>query len=105
MAENIVDVTTNNFDEFKGLDKCVAVFYKKLCPHCKILMKVIAKVEARVPDVTFIAIDSEAEPGFMETYGVERVPTLVCMKNGRGIAKKAGVMNPKEMLSFIGSSY
>jgi thioredoxin 1 len=105
MVENLVDATTNNFDEFKGLDQFVAVFHKKLCPHCKILMKVIAKVEAKLPGVTFIAIDSEAEPDFMETYGVERVPTLVCMKNGRGVARKAGVMNPKEMLAFIGSSY
>jgi thioredoxin 1 len=105
MVENLADATTDNIDEFKGLDQCVAVFHKKLCPHCKILMKVIAKVEAKVPGVTFIAIDSEEEPGLMERYGVERVPTLVCMKNGHGVAKKAGVMNPKEMLSFIGSSY
>jgi len=83
MVENLVDATTNNFDEFKGLDQCVAVFHKKLCPHCKILMKVISKVEARLPGVTFIAIDSEAEPGFMETYGVERVPTLLPERKSR----------------------
>ncbi len=75
----------------------IILFYKKLCPHCKNMEKVLAKFSIKVPDTTIMTIDSEACPDAMAALGVERVPTLIIVKGGRTVLTKAGLMNPKEL--------
>lgn len=81
----------------------VILFYKKLCPHCKNMEKVLAKFSIKAPDTAIMTIDSEACPKAMTIAKVERVPTLVIVKAGKIVARKVGLMNPKELLALYAS--
>ena len=77
----------------------VILCFKKLCPHCKNMEKVVEKF-ARATGVPVYLLDSEEEPAAMTALGAERVPTVVVVRAGRVAAMKTGLMNPKEMAAF-----
>ena len=78
----------------------VVLFYKKLCPNCKALEKMLEKFFAANPAIQYIRIDSEDCAEAMKMFGIERVPTILILKQGHVAAKKVGLMNMREMTNF-----
>jgi thioredoxin 1 len=78
----------------------IVIFYKKLCPFCKSMEKCMEKVSTLDPGICVFRIDSEANPNAMQALGIERVPTLVSIKNGKVTATKAGLMNPMQVRAW-----
>ena len=78
----------------------VLICFKKLCPHCKNMEKVLEKFAAQRQGLRFFSLDSEEESQAMRELGAERVPTILVLKHGKVAATKAGLMNPREMAAF-----
>ncbi|WP_022655399.1 thioredoxin family protein [uncultured Desulfovibrio sp.] len=81
----------------------VALFYKKLCPHCKNMEKVLDKFSGLGTGVSLFSLDIEENPAAAQEFSAERAPTILVVKNGKVTGQKAGLMNPKEMLAFYKS--
>jgi thioredoxin 1 len=78
----------------------ILLFYKKLCPNCKAMEKMLDKFFAANPEINYLRVDSEESPEAMKSLGVERVPTLCILKDGQVLSKKVGLMNLREMTDF-----
>jgi thioredoxin 1 len=104
MAGESVTLTDADFKEKLAQASGVLLFYKKLCPNCKALEKMLDKFFAANPGVEYIRIDSEECPEAMQAFGTERVPTVFVMKAGQVAAKKVGLMNVREMTEFYHSA-
>ena len=100
MLDETVIITDANYLEHTESTTGVVLFYKKLCPNCKALEKMLEKYFAANPGVQYIRIDSEECPEAMSDFGVERVPTTLILKEGKVAAKQAGLMNLREMADF-----
>ncbi len=98
-------LTSANFaTTLKSTEAGVAIFYKKLCPHCKNMEKVLEKFSAQRQGISFYNIDIEEEADTAKAYGAERAPTIIVIKGGKVAATKAGLMNPKEMAALYDSA-
>ena len=82
----------------------VLIGFKKLCPHCKNMEKVLEKCADRLPGAVFMGLDTEENPDACGRLGIERVPTLLIIKQGAITAKMAGLLNPKEFCAFYQQS-
>ena len=100
MSAEFTVLTEKTCQEFIAGQSGFILFHKKLCPHCKVMHTVLAKTLLKDASLAMAVIDSEEEAGAMAACGVERVPTLLAVKNGAIAAKKTGVMNPAETLEF-----
>jgi len=78
----------------------ILFFFKKKCPNCKALEKVIEKFLLANRYVAYMRIDSEECPEAMKAFGTERVPTIFILRDGQITAKKVGLMNLREMTDF-----
>jgi thioredoxin 1 len=85
--------TDTNYSEKLVDANGVLMFYKKLCPACKALNKMLEKFFAANPDIPFIRIDSEECPEAVKSFEVKIIPTLFILKEGKVSARKAGLMN------------
>lgn len=97
--ENLIITDANYRANLEGMTGLV-LFYKKLCPNCKALEKMLEKFFAANPGIPYLRIDSEECPEAMKALGVERVPTILVLRNGGIAASKVGLMNPREMTAF-----
>lgn len=95
-------LTDENYEAaFASTDAGICIFFKKLCPHCLNMEKVLNKVSQRVPGLTLLSMDIEENPTASAACGAERAPTLVVLKGGKIVSVKAGLMNPKESTEFF----
>ncbi len=95
-------LTNENYKEtIASSGQGVLLCSKKLCPHCKNMEKVMEKFSAQRPQASLFKLDSEEEPQAMADLGVERVPTILVLKNGKVAAVKTGLMNPRELTTFF----
>jgi len=102
MFEQITD--SNWQEEFNKTENGLCLFFKKLCPHCKNMEKVLEKVLMLDANIRILAIDVEENPSVVAAQGVERPPTILVIRNGVVKGKKVGLMNPKETLAFYKQS-
>lgn len=84
----------------QSLENGVVIFVKKLCPHCKNMLKMLEKFQKMVSDVSVYTADIEECPAAMAALAVERAPTICVVKGGAIAAQKTGLMNPREMAAF-----
>jgi thioredoxin 1 len=87
-----------------SVERGVVIFIKKLCPHCKNMLKMLEKFQRFVPGIHIYTVDSEECPESMTLASVERVPTVCVIKGGKILAKRTGLMNPREMEAFYESA-
>jgi len=95
-----IDLTEKNFDRETADKDGILLFYKTICPFCKILEAVIEKFHKKNPDVNLFKVEFEEQKTLSQKLEVERAPTLFVIKKGRVAAKKAGVMNLKELTAL-----
>ena len=88
-------------DRIAATDKGVLLFFKKLCPHCKNMEKVLEKFATAKPGVALYGIDIEENAAAAAALGAERPPTVFAVKGGEVRASKVGLMNPREMAAFF----
>ncbi len=94
-------ITDNEFSStVQSADSGVVIFVKKLCPHCKNMLKMLEKFQKIVPGVSIFTADIEECPASMAALAVERAPTVCVVKGGKITAQKTGLMNPREMAAF-----
>lgn len=78
--------------------------FKKLCPHCKNMEKVLEKCAAKMPELSLLGLDTEENPEGCAKLGIERAPTILVIKQGQIVGKMAGLMNPRELAAFYSQS-
>ena len=104
MEQQIIELTDSDFKSHLQTASGIVLFYKKICPHCKAMKKVIEKVAGSDPALTVMQIDSETNPAAMAELNIERVPTLLLAKAGQITQQKSGLMNARELTALIQSS-
>ena len=93
-----MELNDTNFEiETAKITQGILLFYKKTCPHCLNMRRVIEKFKAKTSGVIDIFVDCEDNPIAMKMMEVEQVPTLLIIKNGISVASKTGLMNPREL--------
>ena len=90
-------------EDIKKIAGGIVLFHKKLCPHCLNMQKVLTKLSAKRSEISIMYIDSEENPQAMDSLGVERVPTMVIIKDGEAAGRHVGLMNPREATAFYDS--
>lgn len=86
--------------KIESSEQAVLLCHKKLCPHCKNMHAVLGKFGQNMPGIVFYTLDNEENAEPLKTLGVERVPTILVIKNGKVAAKTSGLMNPREFAVF-----
>lgn len=99
----ILEKTEINFDESVSTGFCVVDFYGEFCGPCKLLSAAIQRVEAEMPFVTFIKVNTTRCSALAERFQVEAVPTLLIMKDGKVLYRHLGYLGEDQLSELIGT--
>lgn len=96
-------VTDDSFgSEVLASDVPVVVdFWASWCEPCKALRPVLEEVAGTMEEVSFVALDVDANPNTPATYGVRGLPTLMLFRNGEAIAQRIGAGPRDQIASWI----
>ena len=75
----------------------ILLAHKPACPHCRNMKVVIEKFVKANGSVDILELDTTASPAAAKSLEIERVPTLLIIKDGEIRQRKTGLMNPREL--------
>lgn len=88
----IREIELEKFQEDIAQGPVLLFFYSKTCGPCKMLSFIIDGIDKVLGDkLTVLRIDFEEHDDLVKEYGVEGYPTLVMLKDGGEVSRKAGL--------------
>ena len=99
MIEYIND--QNKFDEFIKEGTVLVDFFATWCGPCKMLSPVIEQVEREQPDLKVVKVDVDEAPMIAAKYGIQAIPTLYLLKDGKIVDNRMGYINKNQLESFL----
>ena len=104
-TDSIIQGSLSNFDELVlNSEKTVLVdFYGDWCPPCKMLAPIIEKVasENANENLVFVRVNVDDENDLSNKYGIQSIPTLVLIKNGKEVDRSIGYIDKINIENFI----
>lgn len=94
-------------DRARGSGKPVMVdFYATWCPPCKLMDKntwTDSAVQNKLRAFEIVRIDVDLQPRVMEKYGIQGMPTVICLDpKGKELQRSLGYTGPEEMVKLLG---
>jgi thioredoxin 1 len=96
-------ITKKIFDEkIATSEKTVLIdFYAEWCGPCKMIAPIVHELAEENPDITVVKVDVDEETPLALEFGVQSIPTLVVMKNGKVANKAIGFRSKEQLLELI----
>lgn len=102
---SIFEANINNFEELTNEGFTIVDFYSETCNPCKTLALHLKEVDADIPFINIIKVNTTQYPEFHEKYGIMAVPTIIFMKEGKEVNRYTGLMSTDEIKAKISEYY
>ena len=98
----ILNITKENFNEIINSNKKVILdFYADWCNPCKALGPIMEEVSKNYPDIVFGKVNVDDDPGLATMFGVESIPFVVKIENGKYADSFIGLHNSNFVEEFV----
>ena len=99
---SVWELTMENFEqEVLKSDKPVLIdFWATWCGPCRMMGPVVDAFAEEHPEIKVGKVNVDDQPQLAAAFGIESIPTLIAIKDGKAIGMMVGV-RPKEEMAAI----
>ncbi len=102
MAEKVVNLTTQNFDEFVKEDKVVVDFWAPWCGPCKMMGPIFEETAKDLKDkAKFGKVNVDESPELAQRFQVMSIPTLLFFCDRHQVDRVVGVLSKEDLAKKI----
>ena len=104
MAEGIVTLTTNTFDEtIAGADTPVVVdFWAEWCGPCKMIAPILSEIaKEQAGKITIAKLNVDENPDLAMRFNVMSIPTLLVFNRGEVAKRLVGAKGKGQLLQEL----
>lgn len=100
---SVITVTKNNFkQEVMTSDKPVLIdFWAEWCGPCQMMSPVVDEIAEETDDVKVCKINVDDEAELASMFGIQSIPTLVLIKDGKTVDVSVGLQTKDSVLEMI----
>ena len=91
----------DKFNEFIKEGIVLIDFFATWCGPCKMLSPVIEQVEREHPKLKVVKVDVDEAPQIAVKYGIQAIPTLFLVKEGKVVDSRMGYLNKNQLEGFV----
>lgn len=98
-----IEITEENFDFRVARNRGTVIlgFLEKESAPCRMLSPIMEEIAAERADLLVGRVDVRREPSLAESFGVDSVPTVVCLRDGALLGSFCGVKNKDGILELV----
>ena len=99
----MIKLTSDNYEnEVLKSEKPVLIdFWASWCGPCKMLSPVVEEISGEVDDFKVAGCNVDDEMELASQFGVQSIPTLVVIKDGKEVNRSVGVIAKDQILSLV----
>lgn len=76
-------------------------FWASWCSPCRMMDPVFAEVSVERPDIVFGKVNVDEQPKLAQQYGIQAIPTLLVIVNGKVVKTNVGVIKKEALLQLL----
>ena len=97
-----IKLTVENFESVTNTDKPVLIdFWATWCGPCRMIAPVIEEIANEREDILVCKCNVDEEVPLAVRFGVNVIPTLVVLKNGRVAARAEGLAGKQNIIRLV----
>ncbi len=98
----LLHITEKEFEATVSTDKPVLLdFFATWCGPCRMIAPFIEEIADEHPEYVVAKIDVDEAPALAQAFGIESIPTLVVMKDGKVVRTAMGARPKADILKLI----
>lgn len=101
MGANKVTYSTFEQDVLKNEKTVLLDFWASWCGPCRMVAPVIEAIADENPEIFVGKINVDEEMQLASAFGVEAIPTLVVMREGKIVNRVAGALPKEKILEMV----
>lgn len=94
--------TQDNFNQLVQEGFVVVDFFSSTCVPCKHLSQVLEDIEAELPFVNIVKVNTTENPALARRFSIFAVPTLHFYLNGEKKEERVGLLETEKLQQVIG---
>jgi len=96
---SVLEITIENFEqEVLQSDKPVLIdFWATWCGPCRMMGPVVDAFAEEHPEIKVGKVNVDDQPALAGAFGIESIPTLVAIKDGKGVGMLVGVRSKEDL--------
>ena len=99
---SVFHVTNENFEELKRADRPVLLdFFATWCGPCRMIAPFVEEIAAEHPEYIIAKIDVDECTDLAREFGIESIPTLVVLKDGKAVKTAMGACPKDAILALL----
>ncbi len=99
-----ITINKENFHLVEQSEKTVLLdFFADWCGPCRMVSPIVAEIAEEYPQYMVCKVNVENSPELAQSFGIDSIPTLVVMRQGRIILKSAGARPKDQILEMLES--
>jgi thioredoxin 1 len=100
---NVIHLTSDAYEKVRDQEKPVIIdFWAPWCGPCRMQGPILDQVSDQVGDRAIVAkINVDEEPELSAPFGVQAIPTLVILKNGKVVKRFVGVQPADALVGAV----
>ncbi len=101
----IINITADNFkSEVLDNKKTVLLdFWATWCGPCMMISPIVDEIAEEISQIVVGKVNVDEQPGLAQAFGIESIPTLIVIKDGKEINKMIGLRGKEDILKLINS--
>lgn len=99
---SLINTTKENINEIKTKKEVVVEFWAPWCGYCKRLAPALSQLAEEYADkVNIYQVNIDELEEFSEDYGIETIPTLISIKNGKKDKELIAPQSKSEIVAWL----
>ena len=91
----------DNFESLIQTDFVIVDFFGTTCGPCKAFSRILEDLDAEIPFLNIVKLNTTDNLELAERYGIRAVPTVHFYKDGKLVESHVGVMQPQQIKDVI----